>query len=209
MNSRKGAFITLEGVEGAGKSTQMRRIRNWLEARGHQVTETREPGGTRLAELIRDVVLHGEHPEMSPHTELLLIFAARAQHVAELILPALKAGGTVLCDRFTDASFAYQGGGRGIPRADIEALESMVMGDLRPGLTLLLDLPPREGLKRASGRNSEDRFERETDGFLERARQVYLERAAEFSSRYVVIDATLDADAVWEKIREVLEARFG
>ena len=150
-----GVFITLEGGEGAGKSTQMRHIREWLEERGHEVIETREPGGTTLAELIRDVVLHGDHPEMSAHTELLLIFAARAQHVAELIKPALERKVTVLCDRFTDASFAYQGGGRGIPVSDIECLEEMAMGALRPDLTLLLDLPVEMGLRRAMGRGSE------------------------------------------------------
>jgi len=206
---KQGLFITLEGVEGAGKSTQMRRIRAWLEQRGHAVTETREPGGTRLAELIRDVVLHGEHPEMSPHTELLLIFAARAQHVRELIIPTLERGGTVLCDRFTDASYAYQGGGRGIPREHIEQLETMVMGDLRPDLTLLLDLAPELGLQRASGRGSEDRFESETDGFLQRARAAYLARAAEFPGRFEVIDASLDPDTVWVRILAALEQRFG
>jgi len=205
----KGAFISLEGGEGAGKSTQMRQIREWLEELGHEVIETREPGGTELSELIRDVVLHGEHPEMSAHTELLLIFAARAQHVSELIRPEIENGITVLCDRFTDASFAYQGGGRGIPRAEIEQLEEMVMGDLRPDLTLLLDLPVELGLERASDRGSEDRFETESGNFLERARETYLQRASEFSERYVVIDAAQTAREVWRQIRLVLEDRFG
>lgn len=203
-----GLFITLEGVEGAGKSTQMARIRDWLEARGHQVIETREPGGTRISELIRDVVLHGQHPEMSPHTELLLIFAARAQHLDELIRPALARGEAVLCDRFTDASYAYQGGGRGLPAAEIEALESMVQGELRPDLTLLLDLPAIRGLERTSDRGSEDRFETESLQFLERAREAYLERARVHPGRYVVIDASRSADQVWEQIRGVLEGRF-
>lgn len=203
-----GVFITLEGGEGAGKSTQMRHIREWLEQRGHEVIETREPGGTTLAELIRDVVLHGDHPEMSAHTELLLIFAARAQHVAELIKPALERKVTVLCDRFTDASFAYQGGGRGIPVSDIECLEEMAMGALRPDLTLLLDLPVEMGLRRAKGRGSEDRFETETDSFLERARSTYLERAQRYSDRWAVIDATNSAGSVWAQIRKVLEDRF-
>ncbi len=201
-------FISLEGGEGAGKSTQMAYIREWLEDRGHQVIETREPGGTPLAEIIRDVVLHGEHPEMSVYTELLLIFAARAQHVNELIRPAIENGHTVLCDRFTDASFAYQGGGRGLPRSDIEALENMVMGELRPDLTLLLDLPVELGLSRASKRGSEDRFESETMGFLMRARDVYLKRAKGFPGRYVVIDATRSAEQVWEDIRQTLEERL-
>jgi dTMP kinase len=203
-----GVFISLEGGEGAGKSTQMRYIREWLEEHGHAVIETREPGGTKLAELIREVVLHGDHPEMSRHAELLLIFAARAQHVSELINPALAQGTAVLCDRFTDASFAYQGGGRGIPAEEIETLENMVMGDLRPDLTLLLDLPVETGLERASGRGSEDRFETETISFLERARSVYLERAATYPERWKVIDATQDAHSVWRQIRQVLEERF-
>ncbi|NND44848.1 MAG: dTMP kinase [Xanthomonadales bacterium] len=204
----KGRFITLEGGEGAGKSTQLRRIREWLEAQGHDVVETREPGGTHISELIRDVVLHGEHPEMAPHTELLLIFAARAQHVNELIRPALERGRTVLCDRFTDASYAYQGGGRGVPEADIAALETVVQGRLRPELTLLLDVPVRLGLERASGRGSEDRFETESLQFLERARQTYLRRAANEPDRFAVIDARENADAVWTQIAAVLEARF-
>ncbi len=203
-----GIFISLEGGEGAGKSTQMGNISEWLEQRGHRVLETREPGGTQLSELIRDVVLHGEHPEMSGHTELLLIFAARAQHVAELILPALEDGQSVLCDRFTDASYAYQGGGRNLPRSHIEQLETMVMGKLRPDLTLLLDLPVELGLSRASGRGSEDRFETESDGFLGRARRAYLERADEFSQRFEVIDASQSASEVWTQIRWGLEGRF-
>jgi dTMP kinase len=162
-----GLFITLEGGEGAGKSSQMARIKAWLEAHGHAVVTTREPGGTKLSELVRDVVLHGEHPEMSPMTELLLIFAARAQHVDQLIRPQLAAGRTVLCDRFTDASFAYQGGGRGVPEADIATLEALVQRDLQPDLTLLLDVPVTIGLERAAGRGSEDRFETESLRFLE------------------------------------------
>ncbi len=204
----RGVFITLEGGEGAGKSSQMQRVREWLEKRGHEVIETREPGGNDLSELIRDVVLHGEHPEMTAHTELLLIFAARAQHVAALIKPELKAGRAILCDRFTDASYAYQGGGRGLPRADIAVLEQMVQGDLRPDLTLLLDLPVEVGLERACKRGSEDRFETQSRAFLERAREAYLRRAAEFPGRYEVIDATQSEQQVWRQIKAVLGARF-
>lgn len=203
-----GIFITLEGGEGAGKSSQMRRIRTWLEAHQHQVIETREPGGTPLSELIRDVVLHGDHSEMTAHTELLLIFAARAQHVEEVIKPALASGTTILCDRFTDASFAYQGGGRGLPVSDIETLENMVMGSLRPDLTLLLDLPVDDGLRRASGRGSEDRFETESLLFLQRARTAYLQRAAAYPERFSVIDAGASEDQVWSQIQAVLEERF-
>lgn len=204
----KPYFISLEGVEGAGKSTQMKRIRRWLEAQGHEVVETREPGGTPIAEMIRDVVLHGDHPEMSPHTELLLIFAARAQHVHELIRPALEAGKTVLCDRFTDASYAYQGGGRGIPEQDIAALEQMAQGNLRPDLTLLLDISPREGLLRADGRGSEDRFETESLAFLERAREAYLSRAQKYPERYAVVNAANRMEQVWREIETVLEGRL-
>jgi dTMP kinase len=145
---------------------------------------------------------------MSPHTELLLIFAARAQHLDELIRPALARGESVLCDRFTDASYAYQGGGRGLPAAEIEALESLVQGELRPDLTLLLDLPAKRGLERTSGRGSEDRFETESLQFLERAREAYLERVRAHPGRYAVIDASRAADQVWEQIRAVLEGRF-
>ena len=204
----RGVFITLEGGEGAGKSTQMRRVRGWLEQRGHEVITTREPGGTTLSELIRDVVLHGDHPEMNAHTELLLIFAARAQHVESLIKPALEAGRTVLCDRFTDASYAYQGAGRGLPRSDIAALEQMVQGDLRPDLTLLLDLPVETGLARASERGSEDRFETQSGTFLERAREAYLQRASEFPERYEVVDAAHNEQHVWRQIKTVLGQRF-
>jgi len=204
----KGKFITLEGGEGAGKSTQMRRVREWLGRAGHRDNETREPGGTPISELIRDVVLHGHHQEMTAHTELLLIFAARAQHVAELIRPALERGETVLCDRFTDASYAYQSGGRGLPQQDIATLEQLVQGALRPDLTLLLDLPVKLGLERASGRGSEDRFETESLAFLGRARKAYLDRANTNLKRYAVIDATPEAGRVWEQIQAVLEERL-
>lgn len=203
-----GTFITLEGVEGAGKSTQMQRIRRWLEEHGHEVIETREPGGTEIAELIRDVVLHGHHPEMAPRTELLLIFAARAQHVHELIRPALERGLCVLCDRFSDASHAYQGGGRGISESEIEALEGVAHPGLQPDLTLLLDLPVDAGLERASGRGSEDRFETESLAFLERARSHYLGRAKKHPDRFVVIDASTDQDGTWAQIEQALEQRL-
>lgn len=203
----KASFITLEGGEGAGKSTQMRRIQAWLEARGHDVVCTREPGGTPLSELIRDVVLHGPHPEMSPMTELLLIFAARAQHLDELIRPALSDGRTVLCDRFTDASFAYQGAGRNLHESAIESLAELVQAGLEPDLTFLLDLPVEVGLRRAAGRGSEDRFESESRVFLESVRSAYLDRAARFPGRFVVVDAARDEMSVWRAIEQVLEQR--
>lgn len=204
----RGRFITLEGGEGAGKSSQMERIRHWLGERGHTVVCTREPGGTELSELLRDIVLHGQHPEMSPMTELLLIFAARAQHVDQLIRPHLEAGDTVLCDRFTDASFAYQGGGRGLPEEDILALERLVQRDLQPDLTLLLDVPVETGLQRAAARGTEDRFEGESEVFLERVRAAYLTRARRHSERFVVIDATADEASVWGAIERHLAQRI-
>ena len=200
-------FITLEGGEGAGKSSQMDRMAQWLERHGHRVVTTREPGGTPLAELIRDVVLHGEHPEMGPMTELLLIFAARAQHVHELIRPSLSAGKTVLCDRFSDASFAYQGGGRQLPVQDISACEALAHSDLQPDLTFLLDVPVGLGLSRARGRGSDDRFESESLAFLERVRQTYLRRAKEQPARFEIIDASQDEATVWAQIQAVLERR--
>lgn len=200
-------FITLEGGEGAGKSSQMDRMAQWLERHGHHVVTTREPGGTPLAELIRDVVLHGEHPEMGPMTELLLIFAARAQHVHELIRPSLSLGRTVLCDRFSDASFAYQGGGRQLPMQDISACEALAHRELQPDLTFLLDVPVELGLSRARGRGSDDRFESESLAFLERVRQTYLERAKEQPARFEIIDASQDEAAVWAQIQAVLERR--
>ncbi len=203
-----GLFITLEGVEGAGKSTQMERIAAWLERHGHAVLQTREPGGTALAELIRDVVLHGDHPEMSPIAELLLIFAARAQHYAELIRPAIQAGQTVLCDRFSDASFAYQGGGRGLPENHIGALERIAHEGRQPDLTLLFDLPVELGLERATGRGAGDRFESETRDFLERTRQAYLVRAQAQPERFEIIDASPDEQAVWNRVRSVLRRRL-
>jgi len=154
----KGKFVTIEGGEGAGKSTMMDRLAVWLESNGHQVVRTREPGGTALAEKIRAILLDDRHGELSGQSELLLVFASRAQHLEELIRPALARGETVLCDRFTDASWAYQGGGRQMPLAWIAALEQMVHGDLQPDLTLLLDLPVEQGLKRASRRGEPDRL---------------------------------------------------
>ena len=148
----RGKFLTIEGGEGAGKSTMMERVAAWLESAGHRVVQTREPGGTELAEKLRDILLDKTNTVVAPQAELLLVFAARAQHLAELIRPALRRGDTVLCDRFTDATWAYQGGGRELPAADIATLEQLVHGDLQPDLTLLLDLPVDVGLARASRR---------------------------------------------------------
>jgi len=204
----RGQFITIEGVEGAGKSTMIKRMVDWLEGHGHRVVQTREPGGTALAERIRDILLDRRNRELAGLAELLLMFAARAQHLDELIRPALARGETVLCDRFTDATWAYQGGGRGLPAPQIATLEQLVHGDLQPDLTLLLDLPVKEGLARASRRSASDRFESESLDFFERVRRNYLERAAADPERFVVIDASPWPKAVWSQIEAALQERL-
>jgi len=205
----KGKFITIEGGEGAGKSTMMDHLAAWLESHGHRVVRTREPGGTVLAEKIRAILLDDQHGELSGQSELLLVFASRAQHLEELIRPALARGDTVLCDRFTDASWAYQGGGRQMPDEWIAALEQMVHGDLQPDLTILLDLPVEQGLERASRRGDADRFEQEPSRFFERVRQAYLARAKSSDSRFEIIDASGHMDQVWSHIDSALERRLG
>ena len=202
-----GVFITIEGGEGAGKSTMMDRVAAWLESRGHVVVRTREPGGTELAESLRTILLDRNNDSLCSLTELLLMFASRAQHLAEVIRPALARGETVLCDRFTDATWAYQGGGREVPGEEIAALEKLVHGDLQPDLTLLLDLPVETGLKRASLRSDYDRFEAESLAFFERVRNAYLDRAGRQSQRFEVIDASQEIEAVWGQIVAVLEQR--
>jgi dTMP kinase len=193
---RRGRFITLEGVEGAGKTTQIQAVRTWLEAWGLTVRTTREPGGSPVAERIRGVLLDPANTGMAADAELLLMFAARAEHLAKTIRPALEAGAWVLCDRFTDATYAYQGAGRGVSLARIAALEDLVQGDLRPDLTLLLDLPVAVGLARARGRSDPDRFESETVRFFEAVRAGYLDIAAREPGRVRVIDAQADATTV-------------
>ncbi len=185
----RGRFITLEGIEGVGKSTQAAFLAEHLRAGGRDVVATREPGGTSIGDRIRSILLDpaGEGP--AEDTELLLMFAARAEHLARVIRPALAAGQWVVCDRFTDATYAYQGGGRGIAAERIERLENWVQGDLRPDRTFLLDLPVEEGLRRARGDRDGDRFEREQRDFFERVRRIYLERARAEPERYRVIDA--------------------
>ncbi|MDV7210324.1 dTMP kinase [Azotobacter beijerinckii] len=184
-----GLFITLEGPEGAGKSTNREYLAEGLRTGGREVVLTREPGGTPLAERIRELLLAPSSEPMVVDTELLLVFAARAQHLAGVIRPALARGAVVLCDRFTDASYAYQGGGRGVPEARIAALENFVQGDLRPDLTLVFDLPVEVGLARAAARGRLDRFEQEGRAFFEAVRQAYLRRAASDPARYRVVDA--------------------
>jgi dTMP kinase len=188
--SNQGRFITFEGIEGAGKSSQIVPLADRLRAQGRGVVTTREPGGSPVAERIRALLLDPANAGMDPSAELLLVFAARAEHLARVIVPALAAGDWVLCDRFTDASFAYQGGGRGLDLQRIAVLEELVQGDLRPDLTLVFDLPPELGLARARGRGGSDRFESERVEFFAAARRVYLERAAARPGCYRVIDAT-------------------
>jgi dTMP kinase len=203
-----GKFITIEGGEGAGKSTMMQRVAAWLGAHGHRVVQTREPGGTELAEKLRDILLDKNTVGLSGQAELLLVFAARAQHLAQLIRPALQRGETVLCDRFTDATWAYQGGGRGLPREEIATLERLVHGDLQPDLTLLLDLPVEQGLQRASRRSVTDRFEKESAEFFGRVRQVYLDRAAMAPERFALIDASGSPETVWPQVEHALRERI-
>ena len=203
----RGTFITVEGGEGAGKTTMMDRMVEWLAARGRTVVRTREPGGTELAEKLREILLDKKTVGLSGQAELLLMFAARAQHLAELIRPALERGDTVLCDRFTDATWAYQGGGRGLPLDDIGALEALVHGDLQPGLTVLLDIPVAQGLRRASHRGETDRFEEESTGFFERVRRAYLARAAAAPERFAIVDASAGLEDVWAQVENVLQQR--
>lgn len=194
-------FITVEGVEGAGKSTCMRLIEEIIRQRGHGLLVTREPGGTSLGEDLRELLLGHKHTGMADDTELLLMFAARAEHLHARIEPALIAGDWVLCDRFTDATFAYQGYGRGIDCGRISILESWVQGTRRPDLTLLLDLPVEVGLARAGKRSSPDRFEREKVAFFDRVRAGYLALAAAEPDRYRVVDAARTLEEVSDQIR--------
>lgn len=184
-----GLFITLEGPEGAGKSTNRDYLAAQLRAAGRDVVLTREPGGTPLAERIREVLLAPSDEAMDADAELLLMFAARAQHIARVIRPALQRGVVVICDRFTDATYAYQGGGRGLPEARIATLEAFVQQGLQPDLTLVFDLPVEIGLARATARGRLDRFEQEGRAFFEAVRSAYLARAATDPQRYRIVDA--------------------
>lgn len=203
---KRGRFISVEGIEGVGKSTNLEFIRNWLQTHGRQVIMTREPGGTALGEDVRELLLGHKHTGMSHDTELLLMFAARAEHLAQVIRPALAAGHWVLCDRFTDATYAYQGGGRGVDMAHIAALEQWVQGELRPDLVLVLDVDVETGLARAGTRSAPDRFELEQKTFFERVRSTYLARAASDPARYYVVDTDAPLEDVQSRIAAVLEA---
>ena len=199
----RGRFITIEGVEGVGKSTNLRFIETWLSERGIPYLTTREPGGTALGESVRELLLARSESPMDAMTELLLMFAARAEHVVQVIRPALAAGSWVISDRFTDSSYAYQGGGRGIPASTIAAIEQAALGDFKPDATLLLDLPVASGLDRAAQTGAKDRFELESMAFFDRVRAVFLSRAAE-DARFEVVDASRGIDAVQSDIADWL-----
>jgi dTMP kinase len=202
----KGRLISLEGGEGAGKSTLLAGLRAHFERSELDVLYTREPGGTPVGEAVRALVLDPAHRGMAVETELLLMFAARAQLVREVLQPALTVGRWVLCDRFTDASYAYQGGGRGVDAARIGELESLATGGLKPDLTLLLDLPVARGRARASQRGDADRIEAERDDFFERVRATYLARAQAEPQRFRVIDASQPADSVLQAAVNAIDA---
>ena len=204
-----GLFITLEGPEGAGKSTNREYLAERLREQGINVVLTREPGGTPLAERIRELLLDPSDEPMAADTELLLVFAARAQHLAEVIRPALARGAVVLCDRFTDATYAYQGGGRGLSHARIAALEAFVQGDLRPDLTLVFDLPIEVGMARASARGRLDRFEQEGRTFFDAVRSTYLQRAEAAPQRYRLIDAAQTLEQVQIQLDTLLPQLLG
>jgi dTMP kinase len=202
----QGKFITIEGTEGVGKSTNLQFVQDWLRNRGIDVVVTREPGGTPMAEEIRELLLAKREESVDPTTELLLIFAARAQHLHQTIAPALARGAWVLSDRFTDATYAYQGAGRGLDRSLIESLENIVQGELRPDVTLLLDIDVEQGLGRARARAELDRFESEAVSFFERVRAGYHARVAASPNRYAVINAGQELANVQADIATALEA---
>ena len=204
MNAK---FITLDGIDGAGKSTNLAVIKNWFEQRQLPVLFTREPGGTPVGEALREILLNPA-TQAGLRTETLMMFAARCQHIEEVIQPALARGVHVVSDRFTDATFAYQGGGRGVPSADIETLENWVQGSLRPDLTLLLDVPLEVSMARIAETREKDRFEQETADFFTRVRAAYLQRAAAAPERYVVIDSNRERTAVSLSIEQALDTLF-
>lgn len=205
MSRKQGRFITFEGVEGVGKTTQLDGAEALLGAHGVSVVRTREPGGTPAAEAIRSVLLDPRWKGLHSDAELLLMFAARAEHVRRRVLPALEEGHWVLCDRFTDATYAYQGGGRGVSETRIAVLEDWALGALRPDLTLLLDADVDLGLRRARARGEADRFEREEREFFERVRASYLARARREPRRFRVLDASRPLEQVAAGVRRFLE----
>jgi dTMP kinase len=201
----KRCFITFEGVDGAGKSTQLEWVRDFLRESGVPLTVTREPGGTPLGEELREMLLNaskGIHPE----TEALLMFAARREHLDQVILPALARGETVLCDRFSDASFAYQGGGSGVDPAKLDVLEHWVHPETQPNLTLYFDLPIEIARQRVIGLNQPDRFEREGDAYFERVRAAYLARAKAYPERIRLVDASETPQEISAKLKEIISS---
>ena len=199
-----GRFITFEGIDGAGKSTHIEALAQWIRERGHEVVLTREPGGTLLAEQLREIVLH---QQMDPLTEALLVFAARRDHLVQRIMPALARDATVLCDRFTDATFAYQGGGRGFDLAVLEQLEGWVQQGRQPDLTLWFDLPAATAAARRGAVRRPDRFEAQDEAFFNRASAGYAARCRQRPGRFVRIDAGAEREQVWQQIETALQAR--
>ena len=206
--SNKGLFITFEGVEGAGKTTNIEYIAEKLKQAGHEILLTREPGGTTTGEAIREILISKDLPEMHHITELLLMFAARAEHLKRKIIPALEQGKWVLCDRFTDASYAYQGAGRGIGLEKIALLENFVQDDLRPDYTFLFDLEADIGLSRAQSRGETDRFEQQHIDFFNKVRNQYLKMAKAEPTRYQIINAQFDLETVQKQISDIIEELF-
>lgn len=200
---QRGRFITVEGTEGVGKTTNLEYIRSWLQQNNIQFISTREPGGTPLAEQLRELLLQPREEEVNETAELLMVFAARAQHINQVILPALERGDWVLCDRFTDATYAYQGGGRQMDGGVIASLEALVQGSLRPDAVILLDVPVEVGLARARGRGALDRFEQEDIAFFKRVRAAYRDRAAG-NSNYHLVDAGQELPQVQTDLANVL-----
>jgi len=198
----QGKFITFEGIDGAGKSTHIGFVTDYLASRGKQIVSSREPGGTPLGEKLRDLLLH---EKMHLETEALLMFASRREHIAQVIAPNLAAGKWVLSDRFTDASFAYQSGGRGLPRAKMEALEAWVHPELQPDLTLLFDVPLEVARQRLDATRTLDKFEREQADFFAKCRVEYLRRAEQFPERFVVVDSTRSIADIQASLAQVLE----
>ena len=197
-------FITLDGIDGSGKSTHLATIKNWFEQQQLPVLFTREPGGTAIGEALREILLNPA-TQASLRTETLLMFAARQQHLEEVIRPALQQGISVVSDRFTDATFAYQGGGRGVPFADIETLENWVQGSLRPNLTLILDVPLEVSMERINRSREKDRFEQEQADFFTRVRAAYLQRAQAAPQHYAIIDSNRELAEVQAEIETILQ----
>jgi dTMP kinase len=208
MTKNRGFFITVEGVEGVGKSTNIETIKNFLAEKNVEFVLTREPGGTLIAEQIREILLKPHEEKLTELSELLLVFAARAQHVATVIKPALVSGRWVICDRFTDATYAYQGGGRGLNKSIITRLEDMVQNELRPDLTIILDLDPETGMERAAKRGSLDRFEQEHLEFFNKVRAVYLEIARAEPRRCVIVDASSPIETVQANLRAIIQSKL-